>query len=180
MTLFRKPANWEDGGLVSPKNHLTCVRIQAPFILKGKGVCVLHHFGWIRLSVILQTVSCQARLSMRFPRQEYWSGLPCPAPGDLPDPGIEPTSTASPALQAGSLPTEPPPKPNICYSIYINIIYLKKFRAKKWWTGTLQALASWQKHQKNNQQLSEQILLKLWKTVVPIHHTNIHSRKGHF
>ena len=43
------------------------------------------------------TVACQAPLSMRFSRQEYWSGLPFPSPGDLPDPGIEP---GSPTLQA--------------------------------------------------------------------------------
>ena len=48
---------------------------------------------------------------MEFSRQEYWSALPCPHPGDLPEPGIEPTSPASPALQAGSLSTEPPGKP---------------------------------------------------------------------
>ena len=46
----------------------------------------------------LWTVACSAPLSMRFPRQEYWSGLPFPSPGDLPDPGIEPTSLVSPAL----------------------------------------------------------------------------------
>ena len=45
---------------------------------------------------------------MEFSRQEYWSGLPFPSPGDLPDPGIEP---GSPELQAGSLPSEPPGKP---------------------------------------------------------------------
>ena len=44
---------------------------------------------------------------MGFPRQEYWSGLPWPPPGDLPDPGIEPRSPASPALQEDSLPAEP-------------------------------------------------------------------------
>ena len=49
------------------------------------------------------TVACQAPLSMGFSRQEYWSGLPFPSPGDLPDPGIEPRSRA---LQADSLPTE--------------------------------------------------------------------------
>ena len=53
--------------------------------------------------VILWAVSCQAPLSMGFSRQEYWSGLPFPSPGDLPDPGIEP---GSPALQADDLPTE--------------------------------------------------------------------------
>ena len=47
------------------------------------------------------TVACQAPLSMGFSRQEYWSGLPCPPPGDLPDSGIE---AGSPALQVNSLP----------------------------------------------------------------------------
>ena len=49
-----------------------------------------------------------ASLFMDFPWQEYWSELPFPPPGDLPDPGIKPMS---PALQANSLPTEPPGKP---------------------------------------------------------------------
>ena len=53
-------------------------------------------------------VTHQAPLSMGIPRQECWSGLPCPPPGDLPSPGIEPRS---PALQADSLPAEPPGKP---------------------------------------------------------------------
>ena len=51
------------------------------------------------------TVAYQVPLSMGFPRQKYWSGLPIPSPRDLPDPGIEPGSTA---LQADSLPSEPP------------------------------------------------------------------------
>ena len=49
-----------------------------------------------------------------FFRQEYWSGLPFPPPEHLPDPGIKPVSPASPALQADSLPTEPPGKPLVC------------------------------------------------------------------
>ena len=53
------------------------------------------------------TVACQAPLSMGFPRQEYWSGLPFLSPGDLPDPGIKPLSPASPALAGGFLTTEP-------------------------------------------------------------------------
>ena len=48
---------------------------------------------------------------MGFSRQEYWSGLPCLPSGDLPDPGIEPASFMSPALQVGSLPLVPPEKP---------------------------------------------------------------------
>ena len=70
--------------------------------------CMLSRFSRVRLFVIPRTVAHQAPLSMGFPRQEYWSGLPCPPPGDLPDPGIEP---APPASQADSLPTEPPGKP---------------------------------------------------------------------
>ena len=50
------------------------------------------------------TVACQAPLSMGFLRQEYWSGLPCPSPGDLPNTGIEPVS---PAWQVDSLPLHP-------------------------------------------------------------------------
>ena len=55
------------------------------------------------------TVAYQAPLSIEFSRQEYWSGLPFPSPGDLPDPAIKP---GSPALQADALPSEPPGKPN--------------------------------------------------------------------
>ena len=51
------------------------------------------------------TVARQAPLSMGFPRQEYWSGLPFPSPGDLSNTGIKP---GSPSLQADSLPSEPP------------------------------------------------------------------------
>ena len=52
----------------------------------------------------LQTVAPQAPLSMGFPREEFWSGLPCTPPGNLPDPGIKPGSFASPSLRSGSLP----------------------------------------------------------------------------
>ena len=56
----------------------------------------------------LWTVACQASLSIGFPRQKYWSGLPFPSPGDLPNPGIEPTS---PALASRAFTTDPPAKP---------------------------------------------------------------------
>ena len=74
------------------------------------------------------TVARQARLSMEFSRQEYWSGLPFPAPGDLPDPGTEPRS---PALLVDSLPTEPPGKPIIKGYILNWVISFFK------WTGDL-------------------------------------------
>ena len=51
---------------------------------------------------------------MRFSRREYWSGLPFPSPGDLPNPGVEP---GSPTLQADSLPSEPPGKPQISLNL---------------------------------------------------------------
>ena len=51
-----------------------------------------------------RTIACQAPLSLGFSKQEYWSGLPFPSPGELPDPGIEPRS---PALQEDSLLSEP-------------------------------------------------------------------------
>ena len=54
-----------------------------------------------------------APLSMGFSRQEYWSGLPGPPPGDLPDPEIEPVSLQSPTLAGGYLPLEPSGKPYI-------------------------------------------------------------------
>ena len=55
---------------------------------------------------------------MGFPRQEYWSGLPFPSPGDLPDPGIEPMS---PALAGGFFTTEPPGKPKIL--LYVIVLF---------------------------------------------------------
>ena len=62
----------------------------------------------VRLFATPWTVAYQASPSMGFSRQEYWSGLPFPSPGDLPDRGIEP---GSPALEAGTLTSEPPGKP---------------------------------------------------------------------
>ena len=59
-------------------------------------------------SAIPQTIAYQAALSMGFSRQKYWSGLPFPSPGNLPNPGIKPTS---PELQVDSFTTEPPGKP---------------------------------------------------------------------
>ena len=73
--------------------------------------CALVHFSRVRLFVTLWSVACQAPLSMGFSRQEYWSGLPFPSAGHLPNPGIKPISPASPALQVDSWPTEPCGKP---------------------------------------------------------------------
>ena len=64
----------------------------------------------VQLFATLWTVAYQASPSMGFSRQEYWSGLPFPSPGDLPDPGMEPRS---PALEADALTSEPPGKPTL-------------------------------------------------------------------
>ena len=65
-----------------------------------RAVCSFSH---VQLFATPWTVAHKALLFMRFPRQEYWSGLPCPPPGELPNPGIEPTFPAASALQMGSL-----------------------------------------------------------------------------
>ena len=80
--------------------------------LENHCVCaVLICFGRVSLSVAPRTTAHRAPLSMAFSRQEYWSGLPCPPPGDLPGPGTEPTSPVSSALQADSLPLSPQGSP---------------------------------------------------------------------
>ena len=72
--------------------------------IPNQNVCTSYLFSHVWFFVIHWTIACQAPLSMGFSRQEYWSRLPCPPPGDLPDSGIEPTSPVSPALQVDSLP----------------------------------------------------------------------------
>ena len=76
--------------------------------LKGyklERACVLSHFSHVRLFVTLWTVAHKSPLFIGFSRQEYWSGLPCPPPGNLPDPGIEPSSLTPPALAGRFFPT---------------------------------------------------------------------------
>ena len=81
------------------------------FIWNGKGgggACVVSP---VRLFAILWTVDSQASLSMEFSRQEYWSGLPFPTPGDLPDPRIQLASLESPELASRFFTIAPPGKP---------------------------------------------------------------------
>ena len=83
------PLHWEHGVLTT-----------------GPSVCsVAQSLSRVQLFMALWTVAHQAPLSIEFSGQEYWSGLPFPSPGDLPDPMLEP---GSPALQMDSLPSEPP------------------------------------------------------------------------
>ena len=78
-------------------------------------MCV-HSLSCVRLSATPWTVAYQTPPTMEFSRQEYWSGLPFPSPGDLPNPGMEPRS---PTLQTDSLPTEPIGRPYIPTHTYI-------------------------------------------------------------
>ena len=106
--------------------------------LKLKGVmamCVLNHVSLVRLFVASWTVACQAPLSPGLSRQDYWSGLPFPSPGDLPDPGIEPMSLESPALAGGFFTTSatmanglnecwPPGSGGQVYHVHATSVYL--------------------------------------------------------
>ena len=83
-----------------PENKQVMVKFWLTFLKGMKGSLWLFATPW--------TVTYQATLTMGFSRQDCWSALPFPSPGDLPDPGIEPRS---PALQADALPSEPPGKP---------------------------------------------------------------------
>ena len=68
-------------------------------------VCMLSRFSHVRLFATSWTVALQAPLSVGFSRQEHWSGLPCPPPGDLPDPGAEAMYLMSLALAGGFFTT---------------------------------------------------------------------------
>ena len=74
----------------------------------------------VQLSATPWTIAHQAPLSMEFSRQEYWSGLPFPTPGDLSNPGIKPEDPVAPAEAGGFFTTEPPGKPMLGSSFYKN------------------------------------------------------------
>ena len=90
---------------------------------KNNCLCLLSRFSHIQLLVTLWTVALEAPLSIGFCRQEHWSGLSCPPPGDLPDTGIEPASPAASALQADSLPLSHQENPEVS----LRTIFLKTF-----------------------------------------------------
>ena len=93
------------------QNHLfslTSVLVDTKESLGGRRQCVCQLLSCVPLFATPQAVARQAPLSMEFSRHKYCSGLPFPSPGDRPNPGIEPKS---PALQADSLPSELPGKP---------------------------------------------------------------------
>ena len=85
--------------------HKRSVLQKGPLMGERKKVKLLSR---VQLFVTAWAIACQYPPSMGFPRQEYWSGVPFPSLGDLPDPGIEP---GSPEFQADALTSEPPGKP---------------------------------------------------------------------
>ena len=110
---------WSERDIMGVKIRIVVVQMEKVKLLS----CV-------QLFVTLWTVTYQAPPFMGFSRQEYWSGLPFPSPGDIPDPEIEP---GSPALQADALTSEPPGKPvqmerphQICKlsALYLYLIWL--------------------------------------------------------
>ena len=84
-------------------------------------MCMLSLFSCVQLCVTLWPVAHQALLSMGFSRQEYWSGLPRPSPGDLPNPGMEPMPHVSLALAGGFFTTNATREAHVYYS---TVIYL--------------------------------------------------------
>ena len=124
LHLLGKSILWD-----SEKHPFPCCMLSwHPGLLFNMHACVLSH---VRLFVTPWTVAWQAPLSIGFSRQAYWSGLPFPPPGDLPDPGIKPTSLIYPSWAGIFLTTASPRKPllnnassatymlNICHSCEI-------------------------------------------------------------
>ena len=106
-TNFRCSLNAEERG-----KDIRAISNKMTSISKRKELS-FSRFCHVRLFATPRTVAHQAPLSVGFSRQEYWSGLSFPSPGDLPDPGIE---SRSPTLQADALPSKPPGKTIISYA----------------------------------------------------------------
>ena len=111
------------------KGHQVCTLFSTTSLFIAKIIIIIYcelcqSLIRVRLCVTPCTVAHRAPLSMGFSRQEYWSGLACPSPGDLPDPGIKP---GSPARQADSLPSE---SLFITYNLESTKIFLKENRGR--------------------------------------------------
>ena len=81
--------------------------LSCKYILR-RCVCMPSHFCHVQLFATLWTIACQTPLSVRFSRQDYWSGLPCPPPGDLSDAGIEPSFNCLQCRRCRFFTAEPP------------------------------------------------------------------------
>ena len=112
----------------------------------------LSCFSRVRLFVTLWTIAHQAPLAIGFSRQEYWSGLPCPPLGDLPDPGIE---LWSPALRADALTSEPPGKTYGCDSWTVKKAEHRRIDAFKLWCWRRLLRVPWTATRSNQSILKE-------------------------
>ena len=102
-------------------NHISKVSfaIYGNIFTSFEHLCCVYAQSWW-LFVTPYTIAHQVLLSMGFPRQGWWNGLPFPSPGDLPDPGIKPKSLKSPTLAGGFFTTRPPGKPQaLSYFMFI-------------------------------------------------------------
>ena len=88
--------------------------------------CMLNYFSHIQLFVTPWTIALQTPLFMRLSRQEYLGGLPCPAPGDLPDPGVKPASFMSPVLEGGFFST------SATWKVHLPCIKVSFCHPQKW------------------------------------------------
>ena len=92
ITLWPLMRMWTQPCCVELYLTMFTVCLESGMVVIDSCVCALSCFSHVQLFEIPRIVALQAPLSMVFSRQEYWSGLPCPSPGDLPNPGIKPTS----------------------------------------------------------------------------------------
>ena len=112
-TAQTRPLNFLGGETSAQFRNVTMAQLNTllPTWLWSLGCCCcLVAKSCLTLFATPWTVACQAPPSMGFSRQDYWSGLPFPSPGDLPDPGIKPASLVSPTLKERFSPPEPPGK----------------------------------------------------------------------
>ena len=100
------------------QGNLKKTKVEGPILKYIKTLLKVKLLSCVQLFATSWTVAYQVLPSMEFSRQEYWSGLPFPSPGDLPDLAIEPRS---PAFQADALPSEPPGKLRHYYSAIIKL-----------------------------------------------------------
>ena len=112
----------------------------------------MNSLSHVRLFATPWTVAHQAPPSMEFSRQEYWSGLPFPSPGDLPDPEIKPRS---PTLKADSLPSEPTGKPHGCKSWTIKKTECQRINAFELWCWRRLLRIPWTTRRSNHSILNE-------------------------
>ena len=128
-------------------------------------LCSIYHcavlccgFSHVWLCVTPWTVACQAPLSMGFSSQEYWSGLPCPPPGDLPNPGMEPGSSA---VWVISLPSEPS---NL---IFYSLFMVSPLDLSLWLWGLCQGLPH-SSHSVNVSQVNDCVIFLLSMSPFPL------------